>query len=86
MNTVIVVAIIFGSILTFAALVCGTVLAVVKIRSSGLSKGTANSQSEEARVIQEIYQGLSRMEERIEALETILMDGKDGKDNKGHTQ
>ena len=29
---------------------------------------------EESRVIQEVYQGLSRMEERIEALETILID------------
>jgi phage shock protein B len=77
MNTVIIVAIIFGSILTFAAMLCGTILAVVKMRRSGLSKGSRQSQSEEARVIQEIYQGLSRMEARIEALETILMDGQE---------
>lgn len=83
MNTVIIVAIVFGSILTFAALVCGTVLAIVKMRSSGFSKGARKSQSDEARVIQEIYQGLSRMEERIDALETILMDGQE---HKGHTQ
>lgn len=79
MTTVIIVAIVFGSILTFAALVCGTVLAIVKMRSSGLSKGTRKSQSDEARVIQEIYQGLSHMEERIDALETILMEGQDNK-------
>ena len=30
-------------------------------------------------MIQEIYQGLSRMEERVEALETIILDSK-GKD------
>ena len=74
MNTVIIVAIVFGSILTFAALVCGTVLAIVKMRNSGLSKGGRGSQSDEARIIQEIYQGLSHMEQRIDALETILMD------------
>lgn len=79
MNTVIVVAIVFGSILTVAALVCGTILAIVKMRSSSLSKGGQGSQSDEARVIQEIYQGLSQMEQRIDALETILMDGRNNK-------
>lgn len=81
MNTVIIVAIVFGSLLAFAALVCGTILAIVKLRNSGLSGHGRNSQSEEARIIQEIYQGLSHMEERIDALETILMDGQD---KKGH--
>jgi len=76
MNTVIVVAIVFGSILTFAALVCGTILAIVRMRSSGLGSGR-HAQSDEARIIQELYQGLSRMEDRIEALETILMDGRE---------
>jgi len=76
MNTVIIVTIIFGSILTFAALVCGTILAIVRMRSSGLGGGR-RAQSEEARIIQELHQGLSQMEERIEALETILMDGRE---------
>jgi phage shock protein B len=31
-------------------------------------------QAEETRLIQELHQGLARMEERIEALETILLD------------
>ena len=59
MNTVIIVAIVFGSILTFAALICGTILAIVKMRSSGLSKRGRDSQSDEARIIQELYQGLA---------------------------
>lgn len=81
MNSVIIVAIVFGSILTFAAIVCGTILAIVKMRRSGLTRGDRKTQTDEAKVIQEIYQGLSRMEERIETLETILMEGqeKDGK-------
>ncbi len=32
------------------------------------------SDADEARVIQEIHQGLARMEERLEALETIIME------------
>lgn len=82
MTPVIITAIVFGSILTFAALVCGTILAIVKTRNSGLSSGSRKSQSEEARIIQEIYQGLSRMEERIDALETILMDHQENKGRK----
>ena len=81
MTSVIIVAIVFGSFLTFAALVCGTIFAVAKNRRTPLSEGTGQSQSEEAKVIQEIYHGLSRMEERIEALETILMEGQE-KDKK----
>jgi phage shock protein B len=77
MTSVLIVAIIFGSILTFAALVCGTILAIVRMRQSGLSGSGKNSRTEEAKIIQEIYQGLSRMEDRIEALETILMERQD---------
>jgi len=43
----------------------------IKGESPGLSKEERN---DETRLIQEIYQGLSRMEERISALETILLD------------
>jgi phage shock protein B len=82
MTSVLVVALVFGSILTFAALICGTILALAKMRQSGLSKGTKNSRTDEAKIIQEIYQGLSKMEERIEALETILMDSKEKKENR----
>jgi phage shock protein B len=38
--------------------------------------GDRSSQAEDARTIQEIYQGLSRLEKRIETLETILLDRK----------
>lgn len=43
-------------------------LAVKLFRGSGDRAG----QAEDARIIQEIYQGLSRLEQRIESLETIL--------------
>jgi len=80
MGTVLIVAIVFGSFLALASLICGTVLMVIKTRSSRIMQGT--SSSEEAEIIQEIYRGLDKMEKRIESLETILMDAqeKDGKE------
>lgn len=38
--------------------------------------GRRDPHAEDSRLIQETYQGLSRLEERIEALETILHDRK----------
>lgn len=75
MNTVVVVAIVFGSIVTIAGLLCGTVLVIIRMRNSGLSSSSRGANQQEATMIQEIYQGLDRMEKRIDALETILMDG-----------
>ena len=37
-------------------------------------------------MIQEIYQSLSRMEARVEALETILLDQENPKSPKGHNR
>ena len=75
MNTVVVVAIVFGSIVTIAGLLCGTVLVIIRMKNSGFSTSSREASKQEATMIQEIYQGLDRMEKRIEALETILMDG-----------
>jgi len=72
MLNVIIVSIVFGSIVALAALICGTVLIIVKSRSRNNCMGAANS--EEAKTIQEIYQGLDKLQERIESLETILAD------------
>ena len=45
--------------------------AVVRLAGPRRSKGAA---PEDTRIIQEIHQGLTKMEERIESLETILVD------------
>ncbi len=45
-------------------------------RTGGFSKKEKLTQTEETRMIQEIYHGLSKMEERVEALETILIERK----------
>jgi len=75
MGTIIIVALVFGSLLAIAALICGTILLIIKTRDSRITEG--KTRSEEAMIIQEIYQGLSKMEQRIESLETILMDSQE---------
>ena len=43
-------------------------------KTGGLSKNKKDSQAEETKMIQDIYNALSKMEERVEALETILIE------------
>lgn len=79
MHAVFFVAVVFGSIVIVLAIVCGAILMGMKLRHGGISRKNRQEHAEEARTIQDIYHGLSKMEERVEALETILMDryGKD---------
>ncbi len=53
-----------------AALIVMVVWAIKSLRGNGAA-------SDEARLMQELYQGLSRLEDRVESLETILLDRKD---------
>jgi phage shock protein B len=50
--------------------------AIVVTLGVRLFKGAGDraTKSEDAQIIQEIYQGLNRLEKRIESLETILFD------------
>ncbi len=74
MHTVFIVAIVFGSIVACIAVICGTVLMTVKMRRGGLSRKSRQMETDEIKMIQEIYQGLMNMEKRVESLETILLD------------
>lgn len=74
MTAVWMLMIISGSLVLILGTICGTILFAIKLRRGGLSAHSRDAQSEEARMIQEIYQGLGRMESRVEALETILME------------
>ena len=73
MHEAVIVAIIFGSLVLIPAIIGGTILLAIRILKGG---GARRDQAEDSRMIQEIYQGLSRMEARVEALETILLDRK----------
>jgi phage shock protein B len=55
-------------------LVLAGIAAIIVALAVKLFRGSGDraSQAEDARIIQEIYQGLSRLEQRIESLETIL--------------
>jgi len=74
MSAVLIVLIVFAGLVLSLAIVGGTILMSIRLRHGGLSKKDRQQQVDEAEMIQEIYSGLSKMEERIDALETILMD------------
>ncbi len=76
MHEILIVAIVFGGIVLALAIVGSTILMAIKILKGGVSRKGQKYQTEEARMVQEIYQGFSRMEERVEALETIIIDRK----------
>lgn len=52
----------------------GIFLAALKIWKGDSGSGSRTTNAEEARLIQDIYHGLLKMEERVEALETILLE------------
>ena len=74
MHGVLIVAIVFGGSVLVLAIIGSTILMAIKILKGGLSRKGQRVQADETRMIQEIYQGLSRMEARVEALETIILD------------
>ena len=61
-------------VLVLCALPFLFVLAVIALTRSGGSKKSRSIADEEAQGYQDLNRGFQRMEERIEALETILMD------------
>ena len=74
MYGVIALSIIFGGSVVVLAIIGGTILLAIKLFKGTASKKGQQNQTDEAGMIQEIYKGLSLMEERIEALETIILD------------
>ncbi|MFO7748970.1 MAG: phage-shock protein [Desulfobacteraceae bacterium] len=75
MHGAIIIAIcIGGAILMLAALGMIIIGIIRAARSGGISKKEKEARAEETEMIQDISNGLSRMEQRVEALETILME------------
>lgn len=75
MHHVFITGIVFSGIILCLLIVAGTFLVIFKMRQTG---SLSRDDSKEAAMIQEIHAGLSRMEQRVEALETILMEYKKG--------
>jgi len=74
MHAALILSIIFGGSVLILTIIGSTILIAIKVIKGGVSRSGQKLQSDEARMIQEIYQGLSRMEERVEALETLILD------------
>lgn len=67
------VAVIIVFIVIGIPTICGTFLAAKKV---GIKNQKSQMDEDEARIMQELHQGLSKMEKRIESLETIIIDKK----------
>ena len=76
MSAVIIVAIVFGSIIIAVTVISSSILMGMRLKHGDISRKNREELSDEAKLIQEIYHGMQKMEERVDALETILMDQK----------
>jgi len=82
MNSVFIVATVFGGLVLALAIIGSTILIGIRIVKGDVSRKGQAYQADETRMIQELYQGFSKMEERVDALETLLLDRK----RKGKTE
>lgn len=69
-----------GFVLVPLMVVVGFVILIAKLFQGAFSRRQPQEQVDETRMIQEIYNKLSGMEERVEVLETLLIE--DGKRDK----
>ena len=67
-------AVVMVFLIPLAAIIGGLVLAALKILKGNSRHRTGPESAEETRMIQEIYNGLGKLEARIEALETLILD------------
>ena len=79
---IVVVPLVFMFILVAIALSGFILVSIIKALRGNSSGKKKEGNMEETRLMQEIYRGLRKMEERVESLETIIMDKKrKGKDH-----
>jgi phage shock protein B len=74
MHGAIIMAIIFSGVVMALAVVGGTILMAIKLFKGGHTQSDRHAAAKEARMIQEVYRDLTRMEERVETLEIILFE------------
>jgi phage shock protein B len=61
-------------ILIPVAVIMGVLLLGGRVLSGLFSRSKREESADEARMVQEMYQTLSRLEDRVEVLETLLLD------------
>ena len=64
----------FYFVLAILVIVCGTFIAVVAMIKGKSTKVRKELDVEETRLIQELHRNLNTLEDRMEALETIILD------------
>ncbi|WP_269540664.1 hypothetical protein [Cerasicoccus fimbriatus] len=69
MSTALLIFVIVG-----IPVLCGAAIAITAIIKGSSALSSKNLSAEETKILQEIHQGLERMEKRIDALETIVID------------
>jgi phage shock protein B len=74
MHGALIVSVVFGSAVLILAIIAGTILLAIRMIKGGKSPEDRQQLAEEARMVQEIYQGMAEIENRVESLETILLD------------
>jgi phage shock protein B len=69
-----IVSVVFGSAILILTIIAGTILLAIRMIRGGTSAKDRQNGMDEARMVQEIYQGMSELENRVESLEAILLD------------
>lgn len=73
MTAVIIVGIILSSVLIAMGIIAATIIALARGKRGPL-RVKGGEQKDETQLIQELHDGLLKMEKRIESLETILLE------------
>ncbi len=75
MTGALIIGISFAGAILLIATIGLIIIGIIKTaKTGGLSKKEKKAYAEETKMIQDIYYGLSKMEERVEALEAILIE------------
>ena len=75
MTGALIVAICIGGAILLITTIGLLIIGIIRAsKTGGISSKDKQARTEEAQMIQDIYHGLSKMEERVEALETILIE------------
>lgn len=75
MSGALIVAICIGGAILGLATMGLIIIGIIRAaKTGGISKKERQTHADETKMIQDIFNGLSKMEERVEALETILIE------------
>ena len=59
--------------IAIVAIIFGSITSMVKAKAEAKAKGGQGLSEEDARIMQDLHKSLQKMEKRVEALETIII-------------